>query len=458
MPRENNQYDTLEIVAGTLALNLNNIDVKNIYRKFKMVTGPGVSIRGEALYESQFQEDRTINLECIISLDKDSFDKSAKEVEELKKKNNQIKYEAEKELKRKLDLEKEKHNQQINELLKQKEMDKLQHEKEMRKHAEAENNFLSQFKEEDIGYGTQLKNDPLLKDDKFQRKSKFGNDNEDFERNENKKKVYIEDSEKNIQKEKERERETEKESRRDRERERESELEREQEKYLDHYRDRERERERELDQNKSRFEHEKDRDYYRDREREREREKDQYKPRFEQEKDRDYYRDREREREREKDQYKSRFGEFLILKFLIYYIEKDGTVKEKENRIIFENARDMHPRDRAELISKGVLSLDHPKAESELLFENELKNTNKAYQFVFQFSAFKPKPDISNYNLIPNKIYFKFSVWEYEDIVTEVVVINKPSGNTVIPTSMPMILTRETAPMSVNTGINYVKI
>ena len=53
-----------------------------------------------------------------------------------------------------------------------------------------------------------------------------------------------------------------------------------------------------------------------------------------------------------------------------------------------------------------------------------------------------------------NKIYFKFSVWEYEDIVTEVVVINKPSGGTMIPTSMPMILTRETAPMDVNTGKN----
>jgi len=114
----------------------------------------------------------------------------------------------------------------------------------------------------------------------------------------------------------------------------------------------------------------------------------------------------------------------------------------------------MSRRDRADLISKGVLTLDKPfKPELEVTFDNELKNTNKAYQFVFQFSAFKPKSDINDYNSIPNKLYFKFSVWEYEDIMTEVVVVSKPSGTTMIPNNMPMILIRETAPMSVNTGI-----
>jgi hypothetical protein len=113
----------------------------------------------------------------------------------------------------------------------------------------------------------------------------------------------------------------------------------------------------------------------------------------------------------------------------------------------------MSRRDRADLISRGIHSLETPqRVEQEISFENEVKNTNKAYQFVFQFSDFKPKSEINDYNLTPNKLFFKFSVWEYEDIVTEVVVINKPSGNTMIPSSMPMILTNESAPMSVNTG------
>jgi len=66
LPRGNNQFDTFELIVGTLALNIQNIDVKNVYRKFKLITGPGVTIRGESLYESDAKEDKNIDLECII--------------------------------------------------------------------------------------------------------------------------------------------------------------------------------------------------------------------------------------------------------------------------------------------------------------------------------------------------------------------------------------------------------
>jgi len=132
-------------------------------------------------------------------------------------------------------------------------------------------------------------------------------------------------------------------------------------------------------------------------------------------------------------------------------------VKEsKEDRIMYENSHAMNNRDRAELISKGLLHLEKPdnniEIEQELSFQNELQNSNKAYQFIIQFSAFKPPIDINDYNLIPNKLYLKFSILEHENIKTENIVINKPIENSIIPSNMPLVLSKETNSMSSELG------
>ena len=120
--------------------------------------------------------------------------------------------------------------------------------------------------------------------------------------------------------------------------------------------------------------------------------------------------------------------------------------ESKEGRIMYETSHEMTRRDKAELLSKGIHKVTEI-ADNELTFEKELSNSNLAYQFMIHFSAFKPLSEVKFYGLIPNKLYFKFSILNHEEITTQVVVISKPPEK-VISSNMPMLLFKDFKPMS----------
>ena len=109
--------------------------------------------------------------------------------------------------------------------------------------------------------------------------------------------------------------------------------------------------------------------------------------------------------------------------------------------------RNINPDDIAHLMSQGVLNMpDDEKDEKTKLnaeIEVELANKNQSllnytYEeylsheyfvdiFTINFISFKPTKNIDTLNNIPNIIYFKFSFWDYEEIITEEAIITKPS-------------------------------
>ncbi len=114
--------------------------------------------------------------------------------------------------------------------------------------------------------------------------------------------------------------------------------------------------------------------------------------------------------------------------------------------ILFDPAtRDISRREKAELMSKGILSLQIKEISLSLLnytFENELKDPNKSNNFQISFLAFKPLDNINDYNSIANKIHFKFDFWDFETFVTKSAIINKPSED-IIPSNIPLVITKE---------------
>ena len=61
------------------------------------------------------------------------------------------------------------------------------------------------------------------------------------------------------------------------------------------------------------------------------------------------------------------------------------------------NTRDISRREKADLISKGILNMQITEQSLSLLnytFENELKDEKKSNNFIISFLAFKPLPDI----------------------------------------------------------------
>ena len=109
--------------------------------------------------------------------------------------------------------------------------------------------------------------------------------------------------------------------------------------------------------------------------------------------------------------------------------------------------RNINQDDIAHLTSQGVLHLpDEEKDKNVKLnaeIEVELANKNQSllnytYEeylshenfgdiFSINFISFKPTKNIDSLNNIPNKIYFKFSFWDFEEIITEQAIITKPS-------------------------------
>ena len=109
--------------------------------------------------------------------------------------------------------------------------------------------------------------------------------------------------------------------------------------------------------------------------------------------------------------------------------------------------KNINQDDIAHLVSKGILHLpddeNDKKAKIEAEIEVELANKNQGLLnytfndylshdnfgdiFTIKFDSFKPVKNIESLNNIPNKIYFKFSFWDFEEIITEPAIITKPS-------------------------------
>ena len=109
--------------------------------------------------------------------------------------------------------------------------------------------------------------------------------------------------------------------------------------------------------------------------------------------------------------------------------------------------KNINQDDIAHLVSKGILHLpddeNDKKAKIEAEIEVELANKNQSLLnytfndylshdnfgdiFTIKFDSFKPVKNIESLNNIPNKIYFKFSFWDFEEIITEPAIITKPS-------------------------------
>jgi len=132
-----------------------------------------------------------------------------------------------------------------------------------------------------------------------------------------------------------------------------------------------------------------------------------------------------------------------------------------DSNLYFDNqTRDISRREKAELMSKGILNMQIVEKSLSLLnytFENEIKDNKKANNFIISFLAFKPLPDIKDYNSLPNKIHFKFDFWDFDTFITKSAVINKPSTE-IIPSNTPVVITREGIPITAKIEDKEMKI
>ena len=91
--------EVLNMNIGSLIINFQKIDHQNVFQEFKMMTGPGCTLSGESLFESNMIEDKKVDLSCIVSFNRNEFDKSGKELEEHNEKMDKVHEDAMNELK-----------------------------------------------------------------------------------------------------------------------------------------------------------------------------------------------------------------------------------------------------------------------------------------------------------------------------------------------------------------------
>jgi hypothetical protein len=130
-------------------------------------------------------------------------------------------------------------------------------------------------------------------------------------------------------------------------------------------------------------------------------------------------------------------------------------------KIVYDHSsKDISRRDKADLIAKGLLNLEASEKSENLLnftLERELKDDKKAHSFVFHFLAYKPLSDIKDYNSIPDKIFFRFNFWDFEFFSTNVAIVSKPSSN-ITPSSTPLILQRENSILNAKNDEKEMKV
>lgn len=157
--------------------------------------------------------------------------------------------------------------------------------------------------------------------------------------------------------------------------------------------------------------------------------------------------------------------EYIFYK-MFYQKHKESFNQEKVKesnvpKIVYDNSsKDISRRDKADLIAKGLINLEaSEKSENVLKFtlERELKDDKKAHSFVFHFLAYKPLSEIKDYNSIPDKIFFRFNFWDFEYFSTNVAIVSKPSSN-ISPSSTPLILQRENSILNAKNDEKEMKV
>lgn len=110
-------------------------------------------------------------------------------------------------------------------------------------------------------------------------------------------------------------------------------------------------------------------------------------------------------------------------------------------------ARDISDKDKAELVSKGAMSLESEEQNENLIqfsLETELKDEKKGVNYLLHFVAFKPNKDIlgSINSDSLTKLNFKFAFWDEDQLESEIAVIQKPE-NKIYTTSIPFVLMKQ---------------
>ena len=103
------------------------------------------------------------------------------------------------------------------------------------------------------------------------------------------------------------------------------------------------------------------------------------------------------------------------------------------SKIFYEKRqKDISLKDRADLVSKGILELDVEEPNEKLVeftLDKEIKGGELASLITFQFLAYKPSKSIKNVNEIPDKLQFYFDFFNSQDIVSPVCIVNKPDND-----------------------------
>ena len=104
-----------------------------------------------------------------------------------------------------------------------------------------------------------------------------------------------------------------------------------------------------------------------------------------------------------------------------------------KSKIVYEKRqKDISLRDRADLISKGILELDVEEPNEKIVeftLDKEIKGGELASLITFQFLAFKPSKTTKNLNEIPDKLQFYFDFFNSQDLVSPVCIVNKPDSD-----------------------------
>lgn len=415
LPTPNNREDILNIVIG-YTIFVTDVDASNNYRSEYLITGPGLSLFGENLFEIQDVEDRKIKLSFIISKNKDSYDKMYKEEEinvlkselDLVRKtltDVQVRHDVEK-----MELIRRKEAELNNRLLDSQRSLRALNEEEDRVNM-ADNSILG--KTPVHGYNKSMTNiEPrnIFTEDNIKANESIPNNNYRQNLNENIINPNISERQMSntvglyIQ-----------------------------EKQI-------------INPNLEKMNPNTENNNRPITPINKSRDNDDYikKP------------TRQMSFEQDEEMMMQKFNEFMNKK------QQQNTRYEQQDKppkMIYDALnRDMNLRDRAELVSQGLLELDERAMNSlNYTFEKELQDDKKAYLITLQFLSFKPNDSITDYKQVPDKLFFRFNFWDFDTFNTNIATVSKPNNN-IVPSSTPLILQREMAQIYSKTEEKDMKV
>ena len=132
---------------------------------------------------------------------------------------------------------------------------------------------------------------------------------------------------------------------------------------------------------------------------------------------------------------RNEYREFLDYKNkLIEKENEDKSIEEEfQPKLIYDKRQENIPlKDKSELISKGILSLDIKSPNDNLIeysFDKEIKNGEYTSYITFQFLGYKPPKEIKRTSEIPNKLQFYFDFFNKQNLVSPVCNVKLPNNN-----------------------------